>query len=148
MSTKIQIPGQQAAPAPTSILPPIPSMIEQVWAITPKMATGMNQLAHMENVTQQQIAHLQVAHLEFVYMFKHLAAALGATIPNIIEIRDEIKRDRVKFLQEVLASEGVDAEQRAHINKEIEEIQNSMSDASAPKPEQYNEADAPNDIEG
>lgn len=130
MAKNMQIPGTTQVNA-KQIVPPTATQIEQIWVQIPEFGKAINQLAFQVHNLQQQIGALQMAGLEQAYLTKHLATGLKIELPTLEEIRDEIRTDRLTFLQAVLESDGVNEEQKGAIKKQIEELQTTIEEKSS-----------------
>lgn len=136
MSKNMQIPGTTQIKA-SKIVPPTATQIEQIWLQIPEFGKAINQLAYQVHNLQQQIGALQMSGLEQAYLTKHLATGLKIELPSLEAIRDEIRADRLTFLQAVLESDGVNEEQKVAIKKQIEELQTTIEEQ--PKEESSDE---------
>jgi hypothetical protein len=134
MAHKIQIPGSVNNEQPTNIIPPVHTMVETIFRQMPEFAEGINRLAYMVHMLQQQLGALQMAQLEHIYLLNHAVKALNVTVPNMLEIRQEIKHDRLEFLKAVLEKdESLSPEKKEGLAAQIKELEADLNSNTEPE---------------
>lgn len=129
MANKITVPGLVTP----NVVPAVSSMVEGMYSYLPHLAQGVNQVASMVHAANAQLTQLHMAALENQYFMKHLVKALKLDLPTMEQIRAEITADRIAYLKGLLTIADLTDDQKAGIQKQLDELEPPAPPPAAPK---------------
>lgn len=121
MSHQKIVTGNEPAPV-QAIIPPVNIMVEQVWRVMQQVPGAFGRVGYVTQLTNAQMGEVLNAVLENTILLRAFAKALNVVLPDSLELREMMQRDRVDFLKAVLAKGGLKPEQEEFIKKELGEL--------------------------